>query len=133
MSFFTLEIQSAVQSELIENVKSFTGRDDSGSFGILAGHARMIACLNYGLSWFCHQDGTKEYLALPGALLYFINNKLTINTRHYLKSTDYKIMVESLKNELRLEEENLRTMKLSLRRLDEEMLKYLWELKREYG
>lgn len=132
MKNFTLILQSATQFETINDVKSFVGEDASGSFGILADHARMMTCLKYGMSQFHYDDETVEYLALPGAILYFLDNKLTISTRHYLRSPDYQTIVAALDQELRLEEENLRSIKESLHHLDEEMLKHLWELKSKF-
>lgn len=132
MKFFDLHLQSTTQFEVVKNVASFMGEDASGSFGILGNHARMMTCLKYGLSWFHHADGTVEYLALPGAVLYFVNNVLFINTHHYLRSLDYRAMTAALDHELRQEEENLHSLRESLRRLDEEMLKHLLELKRQY-
>lgn len=132
MTRFVLRLQSALQSDQIDSVISFVGEDASGSFGILAGHARIITCLKYGLCWFRHENDAVEYLALPGGILYFNENILTISMRHYLRSSDYQTMVAALDQELRQEEENLRSMKESIQRLDEEMLKHLWELKRKY-
>lgn len=133
MSYFSIKLQSATQFEIIENVVSFVGEDASGSFGILAGHARMMSCLTYGLAWFRYRETAVEYLALPGGVLYFVNNILTISTRHYLRSGDYQTMIAALDHELRLEEENLRSMKDSIHQLEEKMFKNLWELKRKYG
>jgi len=45
VSTFTLHLRDASQYERIEGVESFVGRDESGSFGILAGHARMMTAL----------------------------------------------------------------------------------------
>ena len=58
MNTFLLHLQSATQYERIENVLSFVGEDDSGSFGILSGHGRMMTLLGFGLARFriTHQD-----------------------------------------------------------------------------
>ena len=81
MNTFILHLQSATQYERIENVASFVGEDDSGSFGVLAGHARMMTSLVFGLARFRTPGADWEFLALPGALLYFVDNQLHINTR----------------------------------------------------
>jgi F-type H+-transporting ATPase subunit epsilon len=52
MKSFILKLQDATRSEEIEQVTSFVGEDLSGSFGILAGHARMMASLVIGLARF---------------------------------------------------------------------------------
>lgn len=133
MNTFILNLQSSIQFEQLNNVVSFVGEDSSGSFGILAGHSRMMTCLKFGLSWFRSETNEIEYLALPGAMLYFVDNQLFINTRHYLRSKNYQTMVAALEHELFEEEKDIQSIKESLRRLDEEILKRLWELKRRHS
>jgi F-type H+-transporting ATPase subunit epsilon len=130
MSRFTLHVQAATQYERIDDVVSFVGTDGSGSFGLLAGHERMITTLRFGLAQFRSADGGRQYLALPGAVLYFVNNELFINTRQYLRDSDYRRIADALEAQLVNEEANLQTMKNSLRRLEEEMFKRLWKMAR---
>ena len=132
MRNFTLILQTSTQYEEINNVISFVGVDSSGSFGILAGHARMMTFLQFGLSWFRYDNDKVEYLALPGGLLYFVENKLIISAHSYLRNTNYQLMVDALDHELRAEEEKISSLKESLHQLDTEMLKHLLELKRKY-
>ena len=42
---FTLIVQDATHAERSSDVLSFVGEDDSGSFGLMADHARFITCL----------------------------------------------------------------------------------------
>jgi len=112
-------------------VTSFVGEDASGSFGILAGHARMMATLMIGLARFRTGDGTWQYLALPGAVLYFHDNVLTLSTRRYLQDSDYMRISEALQQQLLAEEEDLHVLKESLHRMEEEILKRLSELGRK--
>lgn len=133
MTTFELYLESPTQYEKIDNVISFVGEDASGQFGILANHARMITCLNFGLAKFSGENSTLEYIALPSGILYFRNNQLHISARHYIRDTDYKLIEKKMDEELRLEEENLQSIKTSLRKLDEEILKRLLELKRWSG
>lgn len=132
MNTFVLHLQSATQYERIDEVLSFMAEDDSGSFGILAGHARAMTCLTFGLARFRCVDGTWRHLALPGAVLYFVDNQLYINTRHFLHDTDAKRISLALKDELLAEEERLHGFKESLRRLEEGMFKRLWAMQREW-
>ena len=129
MNTFLLHLQSATQYERIENVLSFVGEDDSGSFGILPGHARMMTLLVFGLARFRVTDQDWEYLAFPGALAYFVDDQLYLNTRRYLRGKDYERLSAALRKELLAEEEALREMKQSMRRLEEEMFKRLWKMK----
>ena len=129
MNTFSLHLQSATQYERVENVISFVGEDDSGSFGILPRHARMMTLLAFGLARFRVAEQDWEYLAVPGAVAYFVSGHLYISTRHYLRGKDYETITAALREGLLTEEEALRTMKQSLRRLEEEMFKRLWKMK----
>ena len=131
MKSFSLRLQDATHSEEMAGVTSFVGEDASGSFGILAGHARMMSSLIIGLARFRIGEGSWQYLALPGAVLYFHNNMLTLSTRHYLLDDDYMRISQALQQQLLAEEEKLHTMKESLHRMEEEVLKRLWEMGRK--
>lgn len=126
MNTFVLLLQSATQYERIENVVSFVGEDESGSFGILPGHARMMTVLSFGLARFRVAGQPWEFLALPGALAYFIDNRLSLSTRRYLRDRDYTNIAAALEKRLRAEEESLLSIKRSVNRLEEEMLQRLW-------
>ncbi len=128
MTVFSLHLQSATQYELIEGATSFVGEDDSGSFGIQAHHARFMAALRFGLARYRCGDQAWQYLALPGALLYFVDNQLFLNTRHYVRDNDYGRINAVLHEQLHREEAGLQRIKESLRRMEEEMLKRLRDL-----
>ena len=133
MKPFTLRLQDATRAQDIAGVTSFVGEDASGSFGILAGHARFMTTLVIGLARFRLGERPWQYLAVPGAVLYFDNNVLTLNTRHYLLDEDYMRISESLQEQLLAEEEKLRTTKESLHQMEEQVLKRLWEISRRRG
>jgi F-type H+-transporting ATPase subunit epsilon len=130
MSSFTLRLQDATRAEEITGVTSFVGEDASGSFGILPGHARMLTALVTGLARFRVGPASWQYLAVPGALLYFQDNMLTLGTRRYLLDADYTRISEALQQQLLAEEEKLHTMTTSLHRMEEAMLKHLWDMGR---
>lgn len=129
MKAFTLFLRDATHAEQFDDVVSFLGEDASGSFGILAGHARMMTSLALGLARYRTQDSAWRFIAVPGALLYFVDNELHINTRRYLRDDDYERISVSLQESLVAEELALRDVKSNLRRLEEEMMKRLWELR----
>jgi F-type H+-transporting ATPase subunit epsilon len=131
MNTLILHLQSGTQYERIDDVVSFVAADASGSFGILAGHARMLTCLTTGLARFRTAAGTWRYLALPGAVLYFMDNALYLNTRRYWHDPDYQRIGVALREELLAEEEKLHALKEGLLRLEDEMLKRLWTVQRE--
>jgi F-type H+-transporting ATPase subunit epsilon len=130
MNSFTLALHDTTRSEQIDDVTSFVGEDASGSFGILPGHGRMLTCLIIGLARFRSRDAAWKYLALPGAVLYFNNDVLTISTRHYLLDDDYRRISQALQQHLLAEEEKLHAMKQSLHHMEEQLLKRLWEMGR---
>jgi F-type H+-transporting ATPase subunit epsilon len=130
MNRFVMHLQSATQYERIDDVTSFVGEDDSGSFGILPGHARAMTLLSFGLARYRVGGGAWEYLALPGGLAYFVGGQLYLSTRRYLRGQDCDRLSAALRHEFRAEEEALREVKQSTRRLEEEMFKRLWKLSR---
>jgi F-type H+-transporting ATPase subunit epsilon len=127
---FTLALHDATRSEEIRDVTSFVGEDATGSFGILAGHAPTMTSLIIGLARFRTGGGGWMYLALPGAVLYFHDNILTLSTRRYLLDDDYTRISEALQQQLLKEEETLRSIKQSLHHMEEEVLRRLWEMGR---
>jgi F-type H+-transporting ATPase subunit epsilon len=129
MNSFVMQLQSATQNERIDNVISFIGEDASGSFGILPGHTRMMTLLVFGLARFHVFNQDWEFLALPGALAYFVDGQLCLSTRRYLRGKDYEHLAVALRDELLAEEEALREMKQNVRRLEEEMFKRLLKVK----
>lgn len=130
MNTFTLELHDATRSEEIKDVTSFVGEDNSGSFGILAGHARLMTSLVIGLARFRVSEGDWRYLAMPGGVLYFHDNVLMLNTRRYLLDDDYIRISQALQQQLIAEEEQLRSIKTSLHHMEEEVFKRLWEMGR---
>ncbi len=133
MTAFVLHLQSAIQYDRFDDVESFVAADASGSFGIIHGHARAMTCLGPGLARFRSVDGGWRFLALPGAVVYFARNELFVNTRRYVHDTDYRLVARAWREELMAEEERLRAVGASLKRLEDEMLKRLWQLGREAG
>jgi F-type H+-transporting ATPase subunit epsilon len=129
MSTFALVLLDNSGSAKIEDVSSFVGEDASGSFGILAGHARFITVLVAGLARF-RKGSEWTYLAMPGATLYFLDDVLTLGTRRYFMDTDYAQISATLERRLLAEERELHEVRESLRHMEEEMLKRLWDLGR---
>jgi F-type H+-transporting ATPase subunit epsilon len=131
MKRFVLALQDAAHTERINNVTSFVGEDASGSFGILADHARMMTSLVFGLARFRVDKNPWQYLALPGAVLYFRDNELSISTRHYLIDGNYERISSTLQEQFVAEETELHAIKKSLHQMEEQLLKRLWETTRK--
>lgn len=128
MKTFTLTLRDNARSEDIDGVISFVGEDASGSFGILADHARLMTTLVFGLARFCTAPGAWRYLAMPGAVLYFDRNRLILNTRRYLLGDDYEDMSRALVEQLAQEERSLAEMKQTLHEVETHVLKQMLEM-----
>ena len=133
MSPFVLHLEAATQYERIEDVLSFVAEDASGSFGIQPGHARFVTVLEFGLASFRTASAGWRYVAAPGAVVRFARNELHLATRRYVCGADYERIRDALRQQLRAEEDALREIRLSLRRLEESMLRRLWQLARGEG
>ena len=131
MSGFQLLLNSPNQSTEVEGVTSFVGTDDSGSFGIMAGRARFMTVLRFGLARYRIGEAPWQYVAVPGGLLYFVDNRLRISTRRYLVDSDYERVSTQLEATLRAEEADLHSMRESVRQLEQAMLRRLWKTARE--
>jgi len=131
MNTFTLILCDGTHTERIERVASFVGEDPSGSFGVLAGHERLMTWLTLGLARFRTVDGAWQYLAIPGGILYFVDNELSISTRRYVIDTDYQRISATLEEQLLAEERNLRALKDTLRRMEQGLLQRMRALARE--
>ncbi len=130
MRAFSLFLQGARQFERIDAVTSFVGEDATGSFALRAHHERFMSALVFGLARYRLADGDWHYLALPGALLYFVDNRLFINTRRYIADTDYNRISQALTEQLLREEEVLMGLKRNLRQLEEAMMRQLLAFER---
>ena len=128
MNTFTLELHDSSQAQCFEGTYSFVGNDASGSFGLRAGHARFMTVLGAGLARFRRPEGDWTYLATPGAALYFANDRLWIGARRLLLDRDYARISALLRDQLLAEEEALEQTRSSLRRMEEELLRRLWQL-----
>lgn len=132
MNAFTLFLYDATRTLSIDDVTSFIGEDASGSFGIMAGHARFMTALSFGLVRFRNgEEAPWQYAAIPGGILYFSDNKLMISTRHFLLDNNYERICQLLQDELLEEEESLQGTKESLQRMEQEMFKRLWAMRRQ--
>ena len=131
MNTFSLQLYDATQQQRIQNVTSFVGEDSNGSFGLQAHHARFMTTLIFGLSRFRLQNEDWQYLALPGGVLYFNDNELSISTQHFLIDSDFERISDLLQQQLLAEEEALTTTRTSLQKMEQSMLARLWNLQRD--
>ena len=128
MNTFTLQLYDATRQQRIEHVTSFVGEDANGCFGLQAHHARFMTTLIFGLFRYRLQTDEWLYLALPGGVLYFNDNELSISTRHFLIDSDFERISDLLKHQLLSEEETLSVTRASLQKMERAMLVRLWNL-----
>ncbi len=125
---FIIMLRDSSTPTRIDGVVSFVGEDASGSFGILPGHARFVTILELGLARFRRYDEPWQYLAMPGAVLYFKDNLLSLCTRRFFLDDDYERITDVLTSQLIAEEEALQEVRQSLVQLEQEVLKRLLKL-----
>jgi F-type H+-transporting ATPase subunit epsilon len=131
MSGFALHLYAADHAEVVDNVVSFVGEDRTGSFSLWPRHERFMTMLVFGLARFrLSRCAEWEYLALPGGLLYFVDNELRLATREYFRHSDYAQMERHLHATLQRQEAEFTRTREQLQRLEQEMLQRLWRLKR---
>ena len=128
MNTFSLHLQDPAHPRQVDRVVSFIGQDAGGHFGIMAHHERMITTLSYGLARYRTDDGRWHYLILPGAVLYFLDNRLYVAARRYFEDDDLERILGEFERRLRAEEEELAFLKQNLRYLEQEMLRRMWRM-----
>jgi F-type H+-transporting ATPase subunit epsilon len=131
LSGFVLHLCGANAYERVAGVAAFVGADASGSFGILPGHEPLITTLRFGLARFRQKSGPWRHLAVPGAVLRYADDELHIATRRYLVDDDPARIAAALQDVLLAEEAALADVRDGLKRMEEAMLKRLWELERQ--
>jgi F-type H+-transporting ATPase subunit epsilon len=131
VSGFTLHLCGAGAYEQIDGVAVFVGADASGSFGILPGHEPLVTTLRFGLARFRGGDGPWRHLAVPGAVVRYADGELHLATRRYLVDEDPTRIAAALQEVLLAEEAALADVREGLKRMEEEMLRRLWELTRQ--
>ena len=125
MKTFLLSLFDTTHTQTIADVVSFSGEDSSGSFGILAERERLITCLTFGMAKIRTLSGQTLFIAMPGGVLYFAQNSLTISTRHFVVSDDFEQIQKILLQEILNEEIQLQTLKKSFHNMETELMKRL--------
>lgn len=130
MKTFTLKLYDARQMQRLDDISIFVGEDASGSFGLKAHHTRFMTTLLVGLCRFRHHQDAWQYLALPGGVLYFSENELSISTRHFMIDKDFEHISSLLKQQIAEEQANLSATRQSLKNMEQSILNRLWNLRR---
>jgi len=128
MNSFTLTLLDSRGTECFDTVTQFIGADADGSFGILAGHVHSVALLRYGLARFCDQAGMWHYLAVPGGVLRFAGNQLTVTTVRYFLGDDRDAICERLAADMAQADSEVHTARASLSEIERSLVRRLAEL-----
>ncbi len=128
MRTFNLQLLDSHGDAEFAAVTQFIGADGGGSFGILAGHRRMVVVLRYGLARFSDVSGRWYYLALPGGVLRFADNRLCIACVRYFLGDDRQLICEQLAQELASADSELHAARATLSEIERSLVRRLAEL-----
>ncbi len=128
MNVFALTLSDSMKTEHFDDVVQFIGSDSTGSFGLKAKHTNMVAELRYGLARFATTDGMWRYLALPGGILRFADNALSLATTRYFLGEERSQIVAQLSAEMARENSDLRGARVTLAQIERELIRRLTAL-----
>ncbi len=130
MTPFTLNLLDGQGSQRFNQVTRFVGTDRTGAFGILARHAPMVALLRHGLARFSEPEGTWRYLSLPGGVLSFSDNTLTIVAVRYFLGTDRAQIVAQLEADMANTDSEIHHAQATLAEIEQSLMRRLAEMSR---
>lgn len=128
MNSFSLTLLDNHGNQQFDNVVQFIGADVTGNFGILAGHRHYVTVLRYGLARFCDQDSMWRYLALPGGVLRFLDNHLTISTVRYFLGDNRALICDQLAEEMTRTDSEVHSARATLTEIERSLVRRLAEL-----
>lgn len=131
MNTFSLTLSDSMRIERFDNVTHFIGADDSGAFGILPHHARAIAVLRYGLARFLDSNGAWHYLAMPGGILRFSDNALTVTSARYFIGDERDLITDQLAAEMAQEDSEIHAARTTLTGIEQSLMRRLSEMSRQ--
>lgn len=125
MNSFRLRLLDTHGSDVFERVIHCIAADESGQFGILPDHQAMVVVLRYGLARFCDAEGSWHYFALPGGVLRFAKNELTIATQRYFLDDDRHKICEKLAQEMANIDSEIHRARATLTEIEHSLVKRL--------
>lgn len=128
MNTFTLTLIDSGEMTRFESVRQLIAADEEGSFGILAGHAHTVALLRYGLARFIDDGGVWRYLAMPGGVLRFADNQLTITTVRYFLGDNPDAICAELEAAMRQTDSEVHRSRAALSEIERSLVKRLADL-----
>ncbi len=131
MKQFRLRLLDSQGVRDIDQVEAFVGSDQSGSFSIWAHHQRFITLLAFGLARYRCSQQHWTYIAMPSAVLHVEDNLLQLTSHRFIIDSDYHSISQRLTEQLLAEELALQTTKRSLRHMEEQIIRQLWQQARD--
>lgn len=131
MRTFVVEIASAHRIERIDDAVAFGGRDASGSFTLLAGHARFVTALARGIARIALRNGPPRWFAFDGGALGFAANRLAIGTSRWFDGPDHRALGEAFVAEIARADAAEQRMREHVAHLEEALNRRLWRALRE--
>ncbi|MGY6274810.1 F0F1 ATP synthase subunit epsilon [Methylomonas sp. MgM2] len=128
MMGFGLTLLDSRGTDEFDEVIQFIGSDDSGSFGILARHERTVSLLRFGLARFFDKSGRCHYVALPGGVLRFADNHLTVTTVRYFLGDDRAVICQQLDAEMTKLDSEVHSARATLSEIEHSLVKRLSQL-----
>ncbi|MQM31911.1 MAG: hypothetical protein CRU78_15905 [Candidatus Accumulibacter phosphatis] len=128
MNCFALHLHDSHGGDRFDDVVQFIAADGSGSFGILAGHARMLAVLRYGLARFVDSAGRWHFLSLPGGVMSFADNRLTLATVRYFLGDERAGICRQLEDEMARLDSDVHSSRATLTEIEHALLRRLGEM-----
>ena len=128
MKTFAMMLSDSMKTEHFDDVVQFIGSDSTGSFGLKAKHSNMVAVLRYGLARFSTIDGQWRYLAIPGGILRFADNVLSLATTRYFLGDERSRIVAQLSAEMELDSSALHESDITLAHIERELIQRLASL-----
>lgn len=128
MKTFALHLHDSQDAWHFPAVVQFVAADASGSFGLLAGHAHLVAVLRYGLARFLDNGGQWHYLALPGGVLTFAKDHLRLATVRCFLGTERGSICRQLEEEMARADSELNSARASMDEIEHALVRRLGEL-----
>lgn len=133
MKTFRLTLIDTTGITRFDKVTQFIAADSEGSFGLLADHIHTVALLRYGLARFIDSAGVWRFLAMPGGVLRFADNQLTITTVRYFLGDSADAIYESLEAAVQQTDSEVYKAKAALSKIEHSLIKRLVELSNRRG
>jgi len=131
MNCFALTLLDCHGERHFGQIRQFIGADNSGSFGIMAGHAHLLAILRFGLARFCDNSGVWYYLALPGGVVRFYQNKLTVTTVRFFLGNDREQICQQLAEQMAQLDSEIHAAHATMLEIEHTLLQRLAELSKQ--